>query len=186
MSMAECTPRVPDASRRLVLIRHAKSDYPAGVADHDRPLNRRGRREAPGVGDWLMAHVPVALPPLVIVSTSQRTRMTWSLIQGRLGGAWARATVVFESRVYEAEAPVLMDVVHKVPAEHRDVVIVGHAPGLPDLVISCARPGTLASQVHDGFPTSSVAVLETSRTWEAAFVDPLNLRSFAVVRHPRD
>ena len=50
--------RVTDRYRTLLLLRHAKSDYPAGVADHDRPLAPRGVREAGLAGDWLRAHAP--------------------------------------------------------------------------------------------------------------------------------
>src|SRR5438067_2354566 len=50
--------RVSDHDRTLVLLRHAKSAYPAGVADHDRPLAPRGKRQAGLAGDWLRAHLP--------------------------------------------------------------------------------------------------------------------------------
>ena len=53
MSMAESIPKVPS---RLILLRHAKSDYPLGVPDHDRPLNERGRRDADAAGAWLAEH----------------------------------------------------------------------------------------------------------------------------------
>ncbi len=48
---------MPSGVHRLVLLRHAKSAYPPGVADHERPLNDRGRRDAPEAGRWLDAHI---------------------------------------------------------------------------------------------------------------------------------
>ncbi len=46
----------------LILIRHAKSDYPPGVPDHDRPLNARGLRDAPRIGAWLATARAVGIP----------------------------------------------------------------------------------------------------------------------------
>ena len=71
---------------RLVLIRHAKSDYPWGVDDHDRPLNERGRRDAPQVGAWLDEHLTwgAAGAPAVRVSTARRAQLTWTLAGSRL------------------------------------------------------------------------------------------------------
>ncbi len=58
----------------LLLMRHAKSEYPAGVADHDRPLAPRGVREAALAGDWLRANVPAI--DSVLCSTATRARQT--------------------------------------------------------------------------------------------------------------
>jgi phosphohistidine phosphatase len=182
MSTVECIRKVPDVRRRLILIRHAKSDYPDGVADHERPLNGRGRREAPAVGDWLAKHVAVVKPPLVIVSTATRTQQTWTLIQDRLTGPWSLATRIDERRIYEADWPSLTDVVREVPESHADVVLVGHSPGLPDLVAACAEPSRLVTQAMEHFPTSAVAVLATHRPWRSACDAPMVLQDFAVIR----
>src|SRR6202035_2354332 len=66
--------RVSDHDRTLVLLRHAKSAYPAVVADHERPLAPRGEREAGLAGDWLRAHLPAI--DAVLCSTATRTRET--------------------------------------------------------------------------------------------------------------
>ena len=63
-----------DGYRTLLLLRHAKSDYPAGVADHERPLAPRGIREAALAGNWLRAHAPGV--DAVLCSTATRTRQT--------------------------------------------------------------------------------------------------------------
>ena len=60
--------------RTLVLMRHAKSDYPAGVPDHERPLAPRGTREAGLAGDWLREHAPAI--DAVLCSSAVRTRQT--------------------------------------------------------------------------------------------------------------
>ena len=67
--------------RRLMLLRHAKSDWSAtGQADIDRVLSARGRNAAPKVGEYMAAHALV--PDLVLVSSAQRTRETWDLVSG--------------------------------------------------------------------------------------------------------
>jgi len=63
-------------SKRLIIMRHAKSSWTSGAAtDHQRPLNKRGRRDAPRIGARLQ-HLGW-LPDLVIASDSERTRETW-------------------------------------------------------------------------------------------------------------
>src|SRR3954467_9521492 len=66
--------QVSDEPRTLLLLRHAKSDYPTGVADHERPLAPRGEREARLAGDWLRAHAPAV--DAVLCSSATRTRET--------------------------------------------------------------------------------------------------------------
>ena len=61
--------------RRLIVLRHAKSDWSDEVADHDRPLGRRGRREAVLAGQWLNAHAGDL--GLVVCSPATRARQTW-------------------------------------------------------------------------------------------------------------
>ena len=56
-------------------MRHAKSDWPPGVPDRERPLTKRGRRDATAAGDWLQEQGYV--PDRVVVSPAQRTRETW-------------------------------------------------------------------------------------------------------------
>ena len=70
-----------DQGRRLVLLRHAKSEWP-DVADHERPLAKRGRRDAPVVGRWL-AESGYA-PDAVVCSTARRARETWTLAEAGL------------------------------------------------------------------------------------------------------
>jgi phosphohistidine phosphatase len=69
------------AARRLVLLRHAKSAWP-DVADHERPLARRGRRDAPVAGRWLRTAGRV--PDRVVCSTARRARETWQLAAAEL------------------------------------------------------------------------------------------------------
>src|ERR1700748_2682021 len=96
-----------DDGRRLVLLRHAKSDWP-DVADHERPLAKRGRRDAPAVGRWLGEGG--FTPGAGVCSTGPRAPEPWALVAGARaagslsadGGPGPGPAVRFEPRVYEA------------------------------------------------------------------------------------
>ena len=152
-------------SRRLVLVRHAKSDYPWGVDDHDRPLNERGRRDAPRIGTWLGEHLTWQGPqgPLVLVSSARRAQLTWSLACTELPSAWDAAEVCEEPRIYEASPRSLLDVVGETPHDTSTLVMVGHSPGMPGLVDWLCIDDALRREALVKFPTSSVAVLSTAQ-----------------------
>jgi phosphohistidine phosphatase len=150
------------ASRRLLLLRHAKSDWPDGVADHDRPLARRGRRDAPAVGRWLgeSGYVPDA----VVCSTARRARETWELASAGLAAAAPGASplVTYEERVYEATVLGLLMLVREFPPAWRTVLIVGHNPGMAELTVGLADP---PPDPPVGFPTAAVAALALPGDW---------------------
>jgi phosphohistidine phosphatase len=157
-----------DSGRRLVLLRHAKSDWP-DVADHERPLAKRGRRDAPVVGRWL-AESGFA-PDAVVCSTALRARQTWELAAGPLAAGTplrpggSRAPVVrFEPRVYEASVLSLLMLVREFDPQWRTVLLVGHNPGLAELTIGLTGTDT----EPPAFPTAFVAVLGLPGAWAEA------------------
>jgi phosphohistidine phosphatase len=157
--------------RRLVLLRHAKSDWPEDVADHDRPLAARGRRDAPLAGRWLARHGHA--PDAVICSTARRARETWDLAAGALE---ATPAVRFESRVYGATVLALLMLVREIPDEQSVVAIVGHNPGLAELAVGLAAP---PPQPPASFPTAAIAVLGLPGTWSNAGPGEARLLAFA-------
>jgi phosphohistidine phosphatase len=179
-----------NTGRELVLLRHAKSAWP-DLPDHERPLAGRGRRDAPVMGRWLRAagHVP----DRVLCSSARRTRETWQLAQPELGTA---PPVSFEDRVYEASAAELLDLARDAPPEVRTLLIIGHAPGIPELALMLAgattpagRGGTsgagpeAAGRMRAKFPTAAVAVLELTGSWDRLGPGTARLTSFVT---PRD
>lgn len=152
--------------RRLVLVRHAKSAYPAGVGDHDRPLNGRGERDAPEIGRWLAGHVAPGERVLAVVSTAARAQATWAAVAPALTG-WA-VTRTDEPRIYEAAVPELVGVIEEVDDAVDTLVVVGHNPGLLDLVGYTGQPGAEYAAATSRFPTSAVAVLSTEESWARA------------------
>ncbi|MCT2586697.1 SixA phosphatase family protein [Actinophytocola gossypii] len=141
--------------RTLVVVRHAKSDWDVGVEDHDRPLNERGRRDAPALGAWLRDNVDGI--GLVVCSSAARARQTWRLASAALEPA---PPVRYEQRVYAAEPSALMSVLDEVADDVGTTALVGHNPGLTELVEEVSGQAVELT-------TSAVAVLR----WDGAWAD---------------
>jgi phosphohistidine phosphatase len=154
-----------DTTRRLILLRHAKSDWP-DVPDHDRPLAKRGRRDAPRIGRWLHEHG--YQPDVVVCSAARRSRQTWDLVAPELGGSPA---VRFEPRAYAASAMTLLYLVQELPSRYRTALLIGHNPGLAELAGHLAAPAEIGRVTDNGprpglsLPTAAVAVLEFPCDW---------------------
>ncbi|MFJ7294666.1 SixA phosphatase family protein [Streptomyces collinus] len=166
--------------RRLVVLRHAKSAWPVDVADHERHLAPRGRRDAPAAGRAL-AEADL-LPDLVLCSTAVRARTTWDLVAAEWG---TPPPVRFDRRLYAAGPAGLLAVVHEVPAEVETLLLIGHNPGLEELVLALAGDGLddTLERVRTKFPTSAFAVLTWRGTaWRALAPDAALLTSVTVPR----
>jgi phosphohistidine phosphatase len=150
-----------DETRQLILLRHAKSDWP-DVPDHERPLAKRGRRDAPRIGRWLQEHG--YRPGVVVCSDAQRTRQTWDLVAPELGGSPA---VRFEPRAYAASALTLLYLAQELPSQYQAAMLIGHNPGLSDLATSLAAPQASGQSVPPAIslPTAAVAVFEFPGDW---------------------
>ncbi|GAB3766796.1 phosphohistidine phosphatase [Nocardioides ginsengisegetis] len=137
----------------LVLLRHAKSDWSGDEDDRHRPLAARGRRQAPEAGRWLASGVERI--DLAVVSPAVRARSTWELAAAELA---VPPPVRLEEDVYAASADGLLDVLAGLPEDLATVVLVGHNPGLEDLVEQLT--GEWVS-----LPTSAVAVVDLPGAW---------------------
>lgn len=139
--------------RTLVVLRHAKSDWDTGGPDHERPLNERGRRDAAVLGGWLRDNLTGL--GLVVCSTATRARQTWRLASPALDPA---PPVRYEQRVYGAEPGALMSVLDEISDDVAAAALVGHNPGLSELV------RTVTGQAVE-LKTSGVAVLNWGGAW---------------------
>lgn len=157
-------------THRLILLRHAKSDWPEEVPDHDRPLAKRGRRDAPAVGRWLRQHGHI--PDTVICSTARRTRETWELASAKLD---SDPDITFEPRAYAASAMTLLHLVRELPESAGTALIIAHNPGISELARSLA--GTSRGELS--FPTAGVAVLEVRLSWADLGPGDASLVAFA-------
>lgn len=152
-----------DDIKTIVLVRHAKSAWGLDVGDHERPLSGRGKRDAAALGLHLATEG--LAPGAVVCSTAVRARDTWT--RAIRGGA-AEASVRYLDRVYEAQAAELTAVLRSTTDDISTVLMIGHAPGLPDLVEYLA-PQTKSKaweQLDTKFPTSAVAVLRYTGDWD--------------------
>jgi phosphohistidine phosphatase len=138
------------SNRTLVLLRHGKSDWSGDEPDVRRPLAKRGRRQVPEAGRWLATGVGAV--DLAVVSPAERARETWQLVADELADP---PPVRIEERVYAASDSELLDIVRDLPDEASTVVLVGHNPGMEDLV------EVLTGQWVP-MPTSALAIIELS------------------------
>ena len=166
-------------SRRLYLLRHAKSSWKhPELADHDRPLAGRGRRAAAALADHMAAER--ILPELVLCSTARRTRETYARIEAVL----ADAPVRYEPQLYGATGDDLLERVRAVPDQVTTVMLIGHNPAIEELAFFLARPSPERDELHAKFPTGALATLELGGShWQA--LQPGGTRLIAYVR-PRD
>jgi len=140
--------------KTLIVVRHAKSDWAGDEPDRERPLGKRGRRQAPESGAWIAAHHPSI--DLAVVSPAVRASSTWDLIAGELA---TPPPVSIDQRVYAAWDHELLAVIRSLPDSASTVALVGHNPGVEAIVE--ALTGTYAPM-----PTSCVAVIELE-AWDA-------------------
>ncbi len=149
--------------RRLILTRHAKSawDDPA-MADHERPLNRRGCRSALELGEWL--HSRGYEPDQVLCSTAARTRQTWDI--ARAAPLEVIPDVSFVEALYHASPDVMLKVLAKATGD--TVLMLGHNPGIAEF----ARLLAARAPNHGDFaryPTSASTVFDFQITdWTEA------------------
>jgi phosphohistidine phosphatase len=168
---------VGDHHHNLLLLRHAKSAYPNGVADRDRPLAPRGVREAGLVGDWLRANFPAV--DAVLCSTATRARET-------LARAAVDAPVRYVERLYGATPAEVIDEINRVDDDADTVLVVGHEPTISEVAIDLAgAEGTntaAVERISAKFPTSAIAVLQVPCRWERLEIGDAALISFHVPR----
>ncbi|MCX4240568.1 SixA phosphatase family protein [Paraliomyxa miuraensis] len=111
--------------RRLIVLRHAKSDWDTKAqGDHARPLNERGRRDAPRMGKRLRELGWV--PQVVVSSDAVRTRETWARIEDALGG---EPTVTFTSAFYLAGIEAIRAALSELPGNVETAMVIGHNDG---------------------------------------------------------
>jgi phosphohistidine phosphatase len=148
--------------RTLLLMRHAKSSWDrAELADHDRPLNRRGRRDARMMGALLRDQRLV--PDLICVSTAIRARETVDLMVGEFSD---KATIQVLPELYGASLDELVCQIARLPVEVERALLVAHNPGVEALVES------LAGQ-WQRMPTGAIAYLRMRIDgWSEVLVAP--------------
>ncbi|MRG59353.1 hypothetical protein GE115_05630 [Agromyces sp. CFH 90414] len=142
--------------KTLYLVRHAKSDWddPA-LDDHERPLNERGRRDAPAMGRRLAERG--AAPALIVTSTAIRARTTADALAAELGIPDDRFLV--EPRLYAASGRSILAIAADLPRSVDSAMLVGHNPGMSDALVELIGGSGDGGEAGDAgdLPTCAVA-----------------------------
>ncbi len=140
-------------SLRLILTRHAKSDWgDAETPDHDRPLNARGRRSAGAIGGWLSRKGYV--PGAALLSTATRVRETWDEISTALDHEVA---VTWKRQLYLSSPEEILDIL--IDRTESCVILLAHNPGLGSLAQWLAEEPPQRGE-FDRFPTCATLVMD--------------------------
>jgi phosphohistidine phosphatase len=168
---------VSDQTRTLVLLRHAKSAYPDGVPDHDRPLAPRGRREAGLAGDWMRSNLPAI--DAVLCSTATRARET-------LAHTGIDAPVRYVDRLYDAVPGTVIDEITHVDDNVGVLLLVAHEPTMTQVALGLAgaeHSNTAAAErISTKYPTSAMAVFRVTASWKGIELGSAELVDFHVPR----
>ena len=118
--------------KRLYLVRHAKSDWRSfGLDDLDRPLNKRGKKDAPRMGKHLK-RVWQVKPDCVLCSTAKRARSTVKRLRKALD--ISKKQIAWHDSIYSGQKNEVLDLIRQTDNCHRDVMVIGHNPTMTDLV----------------------------------------------------
>lgn len=161
--------------KTLLLLRHAKSDYPAGVSDHDRPLAPRGIREAALAGDWLRTQPDI---DAVLCSTATRTRLT-------LERTGIDAAVRFVDRLYDSTPGIVISEINAVDDGVDTLLVIGHEPVISGLALGLADDSSdteVVAAVETKFPTSAIAMLRVPTSWRDLQLGGAQLAAFHIPR----
>lgn len=140
----------------LLIMRHAKSDWTANVADFDRPLNKRGLKNAKKMGAWLKKKKLV--PDVIVSSPARRTRQTIGLVCEQLGKDVQ--DIVWDDHLYETGLAELLQVIKEHGKNARRMLVMGHNPGLDYLVNHLSKNRPPHNITGKLMTTAAIAVLD--------------------------
>ena len=147
---------------RLVLMRHAKSDWFSGEGDDfARPLSDRGIRDARQMGRWL--NEAGYLPQVILSSPSCRTRQTLALM-GEGAGLKLGERTAWLDELYHASAATLRGVLRR-QGRQPALLVLGHNPGLEELLALLVDDDRAIGPHAKRFPTAAIYVLEVAGAW---------------------
>lgn len=169
--------------KRLILMRHAKSDWSQdGLTDFERPLNKRGVKDASKMGKWMAERIKasrVSLPRLILCSSARRTRQTKDLFLLSLQSAGVDSHGIKQhdlDSMYLASTSTLVDLVHQHLNNHHSLMLIAHNPGM-DGIVSHYCPAPPLSNSGKLMTTANISIIE--------FDDLLNPQLVALQR-PRE
>ncbi|MBT8379033.1 MAG: histidine phosphatase family protein [Ignavibacteria bacterium] len=143
--------------KTLYLVRHAKSSWKdSSLDDIERPLNKRGKRDAPFMGE-LLSEKGIK-PNVMFSSPAKRASKTAQAIAEQIG--YPKNDIIFDEAIYEASSRELVDFIKKIDDQYNSVMIFGHNPGFTML------NNFLSKEYIDNLPTCGVIALEFNSSWK--------------------
>ncbi|MBN2231985.1 MAG: histidine phosphatase family protein [Deltaproteobacteria bacterium] len=164
--------------KTLTLVRHAKSSWNDPLlADFDRPLNKRGLRDAPFMAELLSAEVKTV--DHLVSSPARRAAVTAGFFAAAIG--WPAERIVYDDRIYAAGTAALLYLIQEFDDRHRHVLLVGHNPAITEI------SSVLAGHSLGNVPTCGVVriVFEVEQ-WAAIGPDSGRLAAYEYPKKHRD
>jgi len=141
--------------KKLYLVRHAKSSWKdLSIEDFDRPLNARGKNDAPLMGK-ILSKKKINVE-LIISSPAKRTRDTANFIAHKIGYT---NEIMFNKSIYESSTDDLLDVIKNFSNNLNNVMLIGHNPGLTNLI------NYLSNEDLSNIPTCGIVALKFKKLW---------------------
>jgi phosphohistidine phosphatase len=151
-----------EMSRYLLLLRHAKSAWDSDASeDYERPLAKRGKKDARRMGQWMCREG--LRPDYVVSSPAVRARETVYGVCQELG--IENDSIHFDRRIYEADAATLLAVLADCPQGPNTTLLVGHNPGLADLLTWLWGEKIIMPEDGKLLPTATLARLRMPKDW---------------------
>lgn len=139
-------------SFHLYIMRHAKSDWSGpDTADHDRPINKRGQKNAMQIGQWMQENNYI--PQKIISSTALRAKQTIELVSNQFVD-YDSSNILYDKMLYLAEPYTLLELIKLYKDELNSLMLVAHNPGMERLV------NTLQTEEYKGMTTANLAIFE--------------------------
>ena len=160
--------------KSILILRHAKSGWKhPELNDHDRPLNKRGKRDAPLMGEFLKNEN--LIPEFIISSNAKRAHSTAKIVAKASG---YKGEIALNQSLYEALPAAYIDVLRDLSNEYARVLVVGHNPGLEELV------SMLTGESHSLSTCSLVHIQLRVNKWTE--MDNKTKGKLSGIWHPRD
>jgi phosphohistidine phosphatase len=167
------------SSKKLLLMRHAKSDWDIEVIDSQRPLKKRGKRDAVMMSHWLLAKN--LIPQLIYVSPAERALATAKKVRKTM--ELDKGMLKIEERIYNSNPVLMKDVLHGTPEALNLIMLVGHNPALEDLLADLVDEPMLIPADGKLLPTSALAELSFEGNWRDVNTHQMKLQGIMRVKH---
>lgn len=161
--------------KELILMRHAKSSWDLDqLTDHERPLNKRGIKDAKRAGE-ILSEMDFE-PQLVLSSDSQRTQETWRLISKGLS---RKPLVCFLPSLYLSSIGAIQEAIEFIHPQTQRILLLGHNPGWSE------AQGWLTGKYVE-FKTATIGILShESDNWQDAIQTPHSWKQLHII-HPNE